>query len=74
MERAADSEGYALDSIDGVEMAVVAQHRQNVLAGQCGDPDVIRRYRRPQPFQFQPNIGKGIRCRRGNVAISVSGK
>ena len=59
-------EGDALEVSNHVEMGIVAQHRQNVLAGERGDPDIIGRQGVARAFQFQADGGVGVRRRVGN--------
>ena len=51
------SEGDPPDAFYGVEMHVVAQHRQGVLAAQRGDSCVVRGDGRTGPLELQPDLG-----------------
>ena len=57
------SPGYASKAFNRVEMPVSAQHRQAVLPGEGGNPQVIHGDWSARLFQLKPDLRVGLGCR-----------
>ncbi len=68
------SEGDPSDAVDQVEVSVVAQHREGMLAREGGDPGVVHRYGFADALELQPYIGVGARGAGVTVATSARGR
>ena len=68
------SEGDPSDAVDQVEVCVVAQHSEGVLAREGGDPGFVRRYGFADAFELQPYVGVGARGAGGDGGHFREGK